>query len=71
MTPSTMGNFWEEGRNKSTIEFSVPLWYSSYLSVAYLTKKTERTLGVITKIDLMDSGTDALEALEGKIIPLR
>ena len=31
----------------------------------------ERTLGVLTKIDLMDSGTDAVNVLEGKVYPLR
>eukprot|EP00792_Barthelona_sp_PAP020_P005375 TRINITY_DN2623_c0_g2_i1.p1 TRINITY_DN2623_c0_g2~~TRINITY_DN2623_c0_g2_i1.p1 ORF type:complete len:478 (-),score=136.55 TRINITY_DN2623_c0_g2_i1:89-1522(-) len=31
----------------------------------------KRTLGVITKIDLMDSGTDALNILKGKVVPLR
>jgi replication fork clamp-binding protein CrfC len=31
----------------------------------------ERTIGVITKIDIMDKGTDALEVLEGKVIPLK
>ena len=31
----------------------------------------ERTIGVVTKIDLMDQGTDALELLQGKIYPLR
>ena len=31
----------------------------------------DRTVGVITKLDLMDRGTNALEALEGKIIPLK
>ena len=31
----------------------------------------ERTLGVLTKLDLMDKGTDAMEMLEGKQIPLR
>jgi len=30
-----------------------------------------RTIGVLTKIDLMDSGTNALDMLEGRIIPLR
>lgn len=30
-----------------------------------------RTLGVITKLDLMDSGTNALDMLQGRIIPLR
>ena len=31
----------------------------------------ERTIGVITKIDLMDEGTNALDLLSGKIIPLK
>ena len=31
----------------------------------------ERTIGVVTKIDLMDEGTDALELLNGKIYPLK
>eukprot|EP01090_Pellita_catalonica_P011731 TRINITY_DN2382_c0_g1_i1.p1 TRINITY_DN2382_c0_g1~~TRINITY_DN2382_c0_g1_i1.p1 ORF type:complete len:748 (-),score=116.19 TRINITY_DN2382_c0_g1_i1:43-2286(-) len=30
-----------------------------------------RTIGVITKIDIMDQGTDALDLLMGRIIPLR
>jgi len=30
-----------------------------------------RTLGVITKIDLMDKGTDAMDVLVGKVIPLQ
>lgn len=33
--------------------------------------KGERTLGVVTKLDLMDEGTDALEMLQGKIYPLK
>lgn len=31
----------------------------------------DRTLGVITKIDLMDKGTDAMEMLKGKLYPLK
>ena len=31
----------------------------------------ERTIGVVTKIDLMDEGTDALDLLQGKIYPLK
>jgi replication fork clamp-binding protein CrfC len=31
----------------------------------------ERTLGVITKLDLMDPGTDASEIIHNKVIPLR
>ena len=30
-----------------------------------------RTVGVITKLDLMDDGTDAKEILENKLLPLR
>ncbi|CAD7923987.1 unnamed protein product [Amoebophrya sp. A120] len=31
----------------------------------------ERTVGVVTKCDLMDEGTDAIDMLEGRIVPLR
>jgi len=31
----------------------------------------ERTLGVITKIDIMDKGTDAVDMLMGRIVPLK
>ena len=31
----------------------------------------ERTIGVVTKIDLMDQGTDALDLLQGKIYTLK
>jgi len=30
-----------------------------------------RTIGVITKIDIMDAGTDAVRMLKGEDIPLR
>lgn len=30
-----------------------------------------RTIGVITKLDLMDEGTDAREVLENRLLPLR
>ena len=30
-----------------------------------------RTIGVITKLDLMDEGADAKEILENKLLPLR
>ena len=33
--------------------------------------KGVRTVGVLTKIDLMDAGTDVTDILTGKIIPLR
>ena len=31
----------------------------------------ERTIGVVTKIDLMDEGTDAVDLLRGNIYPLK
>jgi len=31
----------------------------------------ERTIGVFTKIDLMDEGTDALNLLSGDVYPLK
>ena len=30
-----------------------------------------RTLAVVTKLDLMDQGTDAIDVLCGKIIPIK
>ena len=30
-----------------------------------------RTIGVLTKIDLMDQGTDVVDILAGRVIPLR
>lgn len=30
-----------------------------------------RTLAVVTKLDLMDAGTDAMEVLDGKVIPIK
>ena len=30
-----------------------------------------RTIGVLTKLDLMDEGTDAKDIMENKVIPLR
>lgn len=31
----------------------------------------ERTIGVLTKLDIMDEGTNALEILRGKVYPLK
>lgn len=31
----------------------------------------ERTIGVITKVDIMDRGTDASDIFEGRVIPLK
>ncbi|KCV67351.1 dynamin GTPase [Fonticula alba] len=33
--------------------------------------KGERTIGVLTKIDIMDKGTDVLDILAGKVVPLQ
>ena len=30
-----------------------------------------RTIGIITKLDLMDEGTNALDIFEGRLLPLR
>lgn len=30
-----------------------------------------RTIGVLTKVDLMDQGTDVIDILAGRVIPLR
>lgn len=31
----------------------------------------QRTIGVLTKLDLMDDGTDAMDMLQGRVIPLK
>ncbi|CAI5745459.1 unnamed protein product [Peronospora destructor] len=31
----------------------------------------QRTIGVLTKLDLMDAGTDAMDMLQGRVIPLK
>jgi dynamin 1-like protein len=31
----------------------------------------ERTIGVLTKVDLMDEGTNALEIIQGNVYPLK
>ena len=31
----------------------------------------DRTVGVLTKLDLMDKGTDAMDVLMGKVVPLK
>ena len=39
--------------------------------IIYLHYLGIRTIGVITKLDLMDEGTDAKDILENKLLPLR
>lgn len=31
----------------------------------------ERTIGVLTKVDIMDAGTDCMDILQNKVVPLR
>jgi dynamin 1-like protein len=31
----------------------------------------ERTIGVLTKIDIMDKGTNCLDVIQGKVYPLK
>lgn len=54
---------------------SVPYVLASHTNVNILHAlsnfKGVRTIGVITKLDLMDEGTDAREILENKLLPLR
>lgn len=39
--------------------------------IKFLLRLGLRTIGVITKLDLMDEGTDARDVLENKLLPLR
>ncbi|OAF71087.1 Interferon-induced GTP-binding protein Mx [Intoshia linei] len=51
---------------------NVDLANSDALNIAHEADPSgSRTIGVITKLDLMDQGTDALEILNNKVIPLR
>lgn len=45
--------------------FSLPFTHNAILPSGL------RTIGVITKLDLMDDGTDARDVLENKLLPLR
>lgn len=44
---------------------------SKYYSMFLFIFVGMRTIGVITKLDLMDEGTDARDILENKLLPLR
>lgn len=37
----------------------------------YLFSSGRRTLAVVTKLDLMDAGTDAMDVLMGRVIPVK
>lgn len=36
-----------------------------------LSSSGRRTLAVVTKLDLMDAGTDAMDVLMGRVIPIK
>lgn len=40
-------------------------------SFLFLHLPGRRTLAVITKLDLMDAGTDAMDVLMGRVIPVK
>ena len=42
-----------------------------FAKIGYILLQGLRTIGVLTKLDLMDEGTDAREILENKLLPLR
>ena len=51
---------------------NVDLANSDALSMAKeVDPKGERTVGIITKIDIMDRGTDCMDVLTGKVYPLK
>lgn len=54
-------------------EFSGKISFSCNFKTAIVTLLCLglRTIGVITKLDLMDEGTDARDILENKLLPLR
>ena len=45
---------------------------SDALKLAHRVDRTgERTIGVLTKVDLMDEGTNCIDVIQGKVYPLR
>lgn len=42
-----------------------------YFLIVFFNLSGRRTLLVVSKLDLMDAGTDALEVLLGRVIPIR
>ena len=47
------------------------LVFCKLCNVGFVCDAGLRTIGVITKLDLMDEGTDARDVLENKLLPLR
>ena len=51
---------------------NVDLANSDALKLAMSVDPTgERTIGVVTKLDLMDEGTNSVNLIQGKVFPLR
>lgn len=64
----------EDHRSWENLSSTAPLltWSRDYLWKDLLSSLPGmRTIGVITKLDLMDEGTDARDVLENKLLPLR
>ena len=55
----------QPGMERRTVKLIVCVFF--YVCV----REGQRTIGVITKLDLMDEGTDARDILENKLLPLR
>lgn len=53
----------------SSFLYSFPQSY--YISVFFFFCLGRRTLAVVTKLDLMDAGTDAMDVLLGRVIPVK
>jgi hypothetical protein len=47
------------------------IFASHLVRIVFVYNTGLRTIGVITKLDLMDEGTDARDVLENKLLPLR
>lgn len=41
------------------------------VTLCFLLLSGRRTLAVVTKLDLMDAGTDAMDVLMGRVIPVK
>lgn len=69
----------ENEQNNTRVSFCLGFLYNSVvssLSICFLvifgsSVSGQRTIGVITKLDLMDDGTDARDVLENRVLPLR
>ena len=53
------------------LKLSVIKCFHSLIDHTFFSCTGTRTIGVLTKLDLMDEGTDARDILENKIFPLR